>query len=98
MLVAAAFAGRLNTAINSLGLIMLSPTTTVWCQYFLEQGQKLLKKESDVGMLLTGKQSTETSCMLVWCSLVYKAQKQAACRDAAYLFTEHKQAACRMSS
>ena len=27
------------------------------------QGQKLLKKESDVGMLLTGKQSTETSCM-----------------------------------
>ena len=27
-----------------------------------EQGQNL-KKESDVGMLLTGKQSTETSCM-----------------------------------
>ena len=28
-----------------------------------KQGQKLLKKESDVGMLLTGVQSTETSCM-----------------------------------
>ena len=28
-----------------------------------KQGQKLLKKESDVGMLLTSKQSTETSCM-----------------------------------
>ena len=25
------------------------------------QGQKLLKKESDVGMLLSGEQSTETS-------------------------------------
>ena len=33
--------------------------------YIVLQGQKLLKKESDVGlgMLLTGKQSTETSCM-----------------------------------
>ena len=30
---------------------------------YIEQGQKLLKKESDVGMLLIGKQSTETSCM-----------------------------------
>ena len=28
----------------------------------LQQGQKLFKKESDVGMLLTGKQSIETSC------------------------------------
>ena len=28
-----------------------------------KQGQKLLKKESDVGMLLTGIQSNETSCM-----------------------------------
>ena len=28
-----------------------------------KQGQKLLKKESNVGMLLTGEQSTETSCM-----------------------------------
>ena len=28
-----------------------------------KQGQKLLKKESDVGMLLIGVQSTETSCM-----------------------------------
>ena len=28
-----------------------------------KQGQKLLKKESNVGMLLTGKQRTETSCM-----------------------------------
>ena len=28
-----------------------------------KQGQKLLKKESDIGMLLIGKQSTETSCM-----------------------------------
>ena len=27
------------------------------------QGQKLFKKESDVGMLLTGIQSTETRCM-----------------------------------
>ena len=27
------------------------------------QGQKLLKKESDVGMLVTSKQSTETRCM-----------------------------------
>ena len=34
-------------------------------------------------MLLTGQQSTETSCM-------YWAQKQAACRDAAYWFTEHR--------
>ena len=54
-----------------------------------QQGQKLLKKESDVGMLLelTGKQSTETSC---WYSLVYKVQKQAACRDATYWFIEHR--------
>ena len=28
-----------------------------------KQGQKLFKKESDVGMLLTGIQSTETRCM-----------------------------------
>ena len=28
-----------------------------------KQGQKLLKKEIDVGMLLTGMQSTETRCM-----------------------------------
>ena len=28
-----------------------------------KQGQKLLKKESDVGMLLTGIQRTETRCM-----------------------------------
>ena len=28
-----------------------------------QQGQKLFKKESDVGMLLTGIQSTETRCM-----------------------------------
>ena len=27
------------------------------------QGQELFKKESDVGMLLTGIQSTETGCM-----------------------------------
>ena len=38
-----------------------------------KQGQKLLKKESNVGMLLTGKQ----------------AQKQAACRDDAHWFTKH---------
>ena len=29
----------------------------------IRQGQKLFKKESDVGMLLTGIQSTETRCM-----------------------------------
>ena len=28
-----------------------------------KQGQKLFKKESDVGMLLTSIQSTETRCM-----------------------------------
>ena len=28
-----------------------------------KQGQKLFKKESDVGMLLTGIQSTKTRCM-----------------------------------
>ena len=37
--------------------------------------------------MLTG---TETSCMWGWCSLVYKVQKQAACRDATYWFTEHR--------
>ena len=43
---------------------------TVLCK----QGQKFLKKESDVGMLLTGKQSTE----------------QAACRDGAHWYTKHR--------
>ena len=31
--------------------------------HYMQEGQKLFKKESDVGMLLTGKQGTETSCM-----------------------------------
>ena len=50
------------------------------------QGQKI-KKESDVGMLLTGKRkhrNWQAACRDQWCSLVYKAQKQAACRGAAY--------------
>ena len=29
----------------------------------VQQGQKLLKKESNVGMMLTGIQRTKTSCM-----------------------------------
>ena len=82
--------------------------TCILCSLFLlQQGQKLLKKESDVGMLLTGMhvgmvltgiQHRNKLHVHVGMVLIYKAQRQAACGAAAYWFTEHKQAACRMSS
>ena len=43
--------------------VMFYPLIYNMGNHFIQQGQKLLKKESDVGMLLTGLQSTETSCM-----------------------------------
>ena len=43
-------------------LLVIVPCTSV-TKKGGKQGQKLIKKESDVGMLLTGIQSTETRCM-----------------------------------
>ena len=45
--------------------IIHSAKGTWSCYYYRIQGPKLLKKDSEVGMLLTGtsEQSTETSCM-----------------------------------
>ena len=64
---------------NSYSIIILClcncACTICISQKRIETRTKTLKKESNVGMLLTGKQSTETSYMY---------------RDGAYWFTEHR--------